>query len=144
MQQSEEKETLEERGGCDEETGIDWGDLAETETETVEAIVWEDVATEQLSLIEVVGESARPNEGGVATEQLSLIEVVGESARLNEGGVATDQCEVESDRDTLLLSSPTRGLFLDNLLELQEFLTWRLRELSTTHNLLSAQVRLAV
>ena len=48
-----------------------------------------------------------------------------------------------SDMDSLLSSTKTRNLFLDDLMELKEFLSQRIRELSTeTSGVLMGQVRL--
>ena len=37
---------------------------------------------------------------------------------------------ISGDMESLLLSSETRSLFLDDLMELKEFLTWRVYELT--------------
>ena len=49
--------------------------------------------------------------------------------------------ESAGEMETLLSNPVTRALFLDDAMELKEFITWRLRELTMrTDNVLSGQV----
>jgi hypothetical protein len=106
------------------EADIDWGNLSEPggQLEGSEVITWEDTGAGAIVVVEESGEAeeAAPNPK----------EREGKDGALAPG---------EGDLDSLLAGSATRALFLDDVMELKEFLWWRVRELSRDETVLMAQ-----
>jgi hypothetical protein len=115
---------------------IDWGDLSTViQSDGVEnqsdGIDWDHPGILELGDIVVLEDSA--------------VEKGGEGGRQEEGVASLDQqskscADSAGDLETLLSSPVTRALFLDDIMELKEFISWRLRELTRTDDILSGQV----
>ena len=93
-----------------------------------DGIDWNDVETVELADIVVVEESVLAEGGVVESETTGSQQQVKTSA------------DSAGDLESMLLNSATRSLFLDDVMELKEFVSWRLRELTRTDHILSGQV----
>ena len=115
---------------------IDWGDLSsDIQSDGIEnqsdGIDWDNPGILELGDIVVLEDSA--------------VEKGGEGGRQEEGVASLKQqskscADSAGDLETLLSSPVTRALFLDDIMELKEFISWRLRELTRTDDILSGQV----
>jgi hypothetical protein len=114
---------------------IDWGDLSsDIQSDGIEnqsdGIDWDNPGILELGDIVVLEDSA--------------VEKGGEGGRQYEGVASLKQqskscADSAGDLETLLSSPVTRALFLDDIMELKEFISWRLRELTRTDDILSGQ-----
>ncbi|CAI8046869.1 CDK5 regulatory subunit-associated protein 3 [Geodia barretti] len=114
---------------------IDWGDLSsDIQSDGIEnqsdGIDWDNPGILELGDIVVLEDSA--------------VEKGGEGGRQEEGVASLKQqskscADSAGDLETLLSSPVTRALFLDDIMELKEFISWRLRELTRTDDILSGQ-----
>lgn len=126
---------------------IDWGDLQPFQTT--------DLATGQVNGSLATGNGAKPIEwDDVGTFDVSEILVVEESlereARGEGGGEAEGEAGHEAvasavplstsaeERDSLLSNSSTRSLFIDDVIQLKEFLSRRVHELSSETGVLQS------
>lgn len=101
---------------------IDWGELEPSQAMDV-----------------VLGQESNPFTSGdidwdvVGTLDVCEIEVVEESALGEEKSALGEEESApgeEEELETLLSNTSTRNLFVDDVMELKEFLSWRIRELS--------------
>ena len=111
---------------------IDWGELEpsqamdvvlgqESNPLTSGDIDWDVVGTLDVCEIEVVEESALGEEESAPGEEEGML-------------VRSSRCvscqHLSAELETLLSNTSTRNLFVDDVIELKEFLSWRIRELS--------------
>ena len=141
----------------DAEVEIDWGDLTPVQATDLatgqqngatgrrsgtESIDWDAIEAVDVSGIQLVEESvAVAGEGQASVEAEPVTHAALECVATDREGCGAGPVSCsEAELDSLLSSTKTRSLFLDDIMELRGFLSQRAQELSIERGILLGQV----